>query len=368
MSIRLRNIDFGAGIMLTWMVMYHVLLWQWGLEVPDWSITDSALIPSGVHAFINAKGQLEVLNPCVLFPYLNFFMPWFFYKSGRFFRKQPFSELLCHDGHKLLLTYLIWGGIGYVLYVTMRFVDGTATLRSMTYSVVRHIFLTGEAPCNGALWFLLTLFGVHVLANGLLPEEQNGRDWRFHCRCGLVVLVGYLVSLMAYRYDFDLLPRWVGNGAAGLAFYTTGYWLSRYESKWWLLIPCGLVYLYCCFFGFPMVDMLWRKLLNGSFWFWVPVAFCGIIVFDGLCRAIMHLYAMIEEHVPVLTNRSILEAIGRNAMPIYVSHVLLLETYSFIASRYGDSSWPHLLCMSVLMLLLYAIVLVRACRNKTIET
>ena len=85
MPSRLRNIDLGAGIMITWMVIYHVLMWQWGLEVPDWSITDPMLIPSDIHAFINPNGHLEVLNPCVLFPYLNFFMPWFFYKSGMLF-------------------------------------------------------------------------------------------------------------------------------------------------------------------------------------------------------------------------------------------------------------------------------------------
>ena len=366
---RHRNIDFGAGIMITWMVIYHVLMWQWGLEVQDWSITDPALIPSDIHAFINQNGHLEVLNPCVLFPYLNFFMPWFFYKSGRFFRKQSSSQLLRHDGRKLLRTYLIWGGIGYVLYVAMRFADGTATLRGLTYSVARRIFLTGEAPCNGALWFLLTLFGVHVLANWILPEEQDhGRDWRFHCRCGLVVLAGYLISTAAYRYDFALLPRWVGNGAAGLTFYAAGYWLNRYESKWWLLIPCGLVYLYCCFFGFPMVDMLWCKLLNGSFRLWIPVAICGIIIFDGLCRAVMMLYAKIEQHVPALTNQSLLEAIGRNAMPIYVSHVLILETYCFIANYYGDSSWPHALYLSIAMIVLFVIVLVRAYRTETEST
>ena len=366
MPTRLRNIDLGAGVMITWMVLYHVLLWQWGLDVPDWDVIDPALIPSDVHVFINPKGRLEVINPCVLFPYLNFFMPWFFYKSGRFFRKQSFDKLLRHDGRKLLVTYLIWGGIGYVLYAMMRIVDETATLRGLTYSIIRHTFLTGEAPCNGALWFLLTLFGVHVLANWLLPDEQKeGRGWRFHCRCGLVVLGGYIVSFMAYRYDFDLLPRWVGNGAAGLAFYAAGCWLSRYESQWWLLVPCGLVYLCCCFFGFPMVDMLWCKLLNGSYWLWVPVAICGIIVFDGLCRAAMKLYAKIEEQVPVLTNQSILESIGRNAMPIYVSHVLLLETYCFIANQYGNSSWHHFLCMSILMVLLFSIVLVRANQTKT---
>ena len=78
----------------------------------------------------------------------------------------------------------------------------------------------------------------------------------------------------------------------------------------------------------------------------------------------MKLYAMIETHVPVLTNQSLLEAIGRNAMPIYVSHVLLLETYCFIANQYGNPSWPNLLCMSILMALLFAIVLGRSAMQR----
>lgn len=109
-----------------------------------------------------------------------------------------------------------------------------------------------------------------------------------------------------------------------------------------------------------MVDMLWCKLLNGSFWLWMPVAICGIVVFDGLCRLIMGIYTKIEQHVSTLTGKSLMEAIGRNAMPIYVSHVLLLETYCFIASQYGNPSWPNHLCMSILMTLLFAVVLGRS--------
>ena len=84
--------------------------------------------------------------------------------------------------------------------------------------------------------------------------------------------------------------------------------------------------------------------------------------------AVMMLYAKIEQHVPALTNQSLLEAIGRNAMPIYVSHVLLLETYCFIANYYGDSSWSHALYLSIAMIVLFAIVLVRAYRSETEST
>lgn len=135
---RLKYIDLGAGIMILYMVVGHVLLFAWGIET-SWS-QDS--ISESTRTF---------------FPYLSFFMPYFFYKSGMFFRKKSIPQLLSHDSRKLLLNYAIWGGIGYVLFVIMRLIDGTATLHNCTYSVLRTIFLRGTPSNNEALWFLLTL-------------------------------------------------------------------------------------------------------------------------------------------------------------------------------------------------------------------
>lgn len=83
---RLPWLDFASGIMILWMIMGHAINAAWGYEVRDlWGIRDASLLPKGVHAFINNEGALELLSPCVVFPYLHFFMPWFFYKSGHFF-------------------------------------------------------------------------------------------------------------------------------------------------------------------------------------------------------------------------------------------------------------------------------------------
>ena len=76
-SERLPWLDFASGVMILWMIIFHALQAAWGYDVRHlWGVTDAALIPEGVRAFINSEGKLEVLNPCVVFPFLHFFMPW----------------------------------------------------------------------------------------------------------------------------------------------------------------------------------------------------------------------------------------------------------------------------------------------------
>ena len=89
--------------MILWMIVYHAISTAWGYEVHDlWGITDASLLPAGVHAFISIEGKLEVLNPCLVFPWLYFFMPWFFYKSGQFFTKRSVKGNVAMTGEVTL--------------------------------------------------------------------------------------------------------------------------------------------------------------------------------------------------------------------------------------------------------------------------
>ena len=144
---RLPWLDFASGIMILWMIVYHALQASWGYEVRDLcDITDASLLHEGVHAFINSKGELEVLNPCVVFPWLHFFMPWFFYKSGQFFKKRSTKDLWKKDSQKLLKTFVIWSAIGYLFFLLFGCINDTLTLRGATYSIMRGLFLRGQMP------------------------------------------------------------------------------------------------------------------------------------------------------------------------------------------------------------------------------
>lgn len=318
---RLPWLDFASGIMILWMIVYHAISTAWGYEVHDlWGITDVSLLPAGVHAFIGIEGKLEVLNPCLVFPWLYFFMPWFFYKSGQFFTKQSVKELWQKDTHKLLKTFVIWSAVGYVFYLLIGWLCDTITIRNATYSVIRGLFLTGKVPINTPLWFLLTLFGVRMVANQLLPERDDKyAAWKIIS----MVAIGYVISYLAYRFNHRLLPYWVANGAAGLSFFALGYALRDWEQKWWLIAPSVLVYIVGCVWGFPVVDMWPNKLLAGQYLLWIPVSLCCIIVFNEVCRWITRLVQL----KPI-------EWVGKNAMTIYVVHCMVYVTVSTIFEYY----------------------------------
>lgn len=313
---RLPWLDFASGIMILWMIIYHAIVCAWEYDIRDlWGITDAALIPEGIHAFINNEGKLEVLNPCVLFPWLHFFMPWFFYKSGQFFKKRSTKDLWKKDSQKLLKTFVIWSAIGYVFFLLFGYINDTLTLRGATYSIMRGLFLRGQIPINGPCWFLLTLFGVRFVANKLLPERGDKYTW---LKIVGVVLAGYLISYLAYRFDYRLIPYWVANGAAGMSFFVLGYAMRDWDCKLLLIIPCVLVYIICCFVGFPVIDMMDNELLLGNYLFWIPVAFCCIIVFNTFCRCTYQFTRILS-----------LEWIGMEAMVIYVVHFIIAQVVIF---------------------------------------
>lgn len=344
---RLPWLDFASGIMILWMIVYHAISTAWGYEVHDlWGITDASLLPEGVHAFINCNGKLELLNPCVVFPWLHFFMPWFFYKSGQFFKKTSTKDLWKKDSQKLLKTFVIWSAIGYIFYLLIGLLNDSLTLRNTTYSIVRGLFLTGKVPINTPLWFLLTLFGVRFVANKLLPDREEKYMW---LKIAVMILSGYVVSYLAYRYNHRLLPYWVANGAAGLSFFTVGYAMRDYEQKWLVIVPCILVYVLGCVFGFPIVDMWPNQLVAGNYLLWIPSALCCIIAYNALCQ---WTYQFIRIK-PI-------ELVGKNAMMIYVIHILIVTIFVDLVLYYCNVSIQSLAVIG-LIIAVYAVMLPLCC-------
>ncbi len=312
------------------MIIYHAFGFVWAFEVRDyWGISNVAL-PDGVHAYINEGGDIEIMYPCSIFPYLSFFMPWFFYKSGQFFKKRERRELLTKDARKLLLTFAIWSAIGYALFLLLGILQHSLTLRSATYSVARGFLLAGKIPINEPLWFLLTLFGVRFVANSVLPKREDKHGW---WKIGAIVLICYLLAYVCFRWNHRLLPYWVANSASGLSFFALGYGVRDYENKWWLVLPCAMIYVICCFLGFPMVDMMYNTSVSGSYLLWMPTALSGIIVFNAICT-------WVNRYISIKP----LEIVGKNAMSIYVTHILIVTACTFIV-QYSELSkcYPYIL-------------------------
>ena len=324
---RISYIDFGAGIMILWMILGHAFSSSWGMQLFGlWDVTDISLLPQGPHYYINKEGKVAFHSLWAICPYLHFFMPWFFYKSGQFFSKRSIADEWKKDWNKLIRQFLIWGFLGYLLYIGFSYFEGEFTLRQLAYRPLRVFFLEGFIPLNTPIWFLFTLFGVRQIANIVLPKQDSKLFW---LQCIAIILFGYLVSYAAYRLDPRLLPQWVANGAAGLAFFTMGYSLHKYETKLWLIIPCFVGFLACCIWGFPVVGMKSNTLETGIYLLNMPACLSGIVLFNVLSR-------LIAKYLPMVSRP--FEYVGIYAMIIYVSHGLLYISITKILSDFELTS------------------------------
>lgn len=144
-------IDVGEGIMILWMITIHVLLSTYRLD--SFAISELSL---NITTLKNGWGVYLPKPPTVLFPYLHFIMPWFFYKSGQFFSKRDSYSLLVKDWKKLLTPFLLWSFVGYVFFVVFCCMDGSFSIRKVTLDVL----LGAVIPYT--LWIILGLYIVFL--------------------------------------------------------------------------------------------------------------------------------------------------------------------------------------------------------------
>lgn len=316
-SKRIDSVDAGAGIMILWMIIYHAISFSLNIQLLEYEgALDVNSIPKNLHVLVGKNGQLIPKNACVIFPYLNFFMPWFFYKSGQFFVKREMRELWKKDVSKLLTPFLIWSLIGYVMYLLFHAITHTLTWENSTIHIASALFKSGSIPLNLPLWFLTTLFGVRLVANLCITTNNTYTGW---LRLIAIIVLGYTIAFLAHVLHNKFLPEWVANSASGLVFFAMGYGLKEHEHKTWLFLPCLQVYLICVFVGFPIVDMHSNSLLAGCFWAWIPVAICSIVAFNNVCAIICKFFRL-----------TVLLWIGRHSMQIFISHFLILYTIDFV--------------------------------------
>lgn len=159
MKERLSYIDDVAGIMIIWMILGHCTFFS-GFSVPFYSV-------------------------------LGFYMPWFFYKSGMFFRKRNWLELIKKDYKKFIIPFVVYSLIGWFLWSICCLIDGSQTLSSCLLAPLKSLYLRGNIKGNGALWFLLSLFVVRQIANALInrqlpPPPYFVSNLFYYCFCSIL--------------------------------------------------------------------------------------------------------------------------------------------------------------------------------------
>ena len=109
------------------------------------------------HAMNNCKVFGEA-DARVVLPFLTFSMPWFFYKSGLFFKVMPLCEGVAKDIRKLLIPFLKWSLAGYILYLLLLAVEGNFTWRDCVANPLETFAIYGYSTQRPGVVCLVSLF------------------------------------------------------------------------------------------------------------------------------------------------------------------------------------------------------------------
>jgi len=263
---------------------------------------------------IDAVAGIMILNMivghCHGFPfqiYLSFFMPWFFFKSGMFYRHQSTKECIKKSAKKLLYPFVTFTIVGCLVHFCITLLQGDKNWVHYTFTPIKEIILSGTTCGNQPLWFLISLFMVKVIYSFV----DN------HTKYPVLVIVPSIIAACALFYLDNPLPDYFSNGSAGLAFYAIGYALRKKQQSITIAVLSIIVYLSFVTWGITAVDMRGNSLTQGIYLLWFVISTAGCVTFNSIFCRIPYRF-------------KILTWVGKNAMILYVTHWMIIDIYNYL--------------------------------------
>lgn len=135
------SIDIVAGCMILVMIVNHIL--------QNLSMTDSWL------------------NDILML--FSFFMPWFFFKGGQFYKYEKFPVAVNKGSRKLLVPYVIYVIIGIAVGLIITESDTFSYLVLSLKEWCRYAAPSGNLP----LWFLFSFFCVRLIMTLIIKSKTT---------------------------------------------------------------------------------------------------------------------------------------------------------------------------------------------------
>lgn len=273
------HLDTIGGILICYMMLMHILLWR--------------LIP--------------LTNDSIWLEPLKFFMFWFFFKSGEFFRLKETRAKLIGGGKKLLVPFVVFSFLGYCLNVFNLLTSGDTNWVHYALTPVKELVLGGSIAGNDVLWFLTSLFMVQIIFNEL--KTRNVKSW-------LIVIVAISIAVVCHMFDITK-PAYLANVSMGIALYSLGYMLRDIQYAKKVFGVAFATFIAIMLIEPSHIDLRTNTLNeNGYYILALLFSICGCITVNNIFKHIQHL--------PVLTY------IGKNSMDFYVMHMLVLGVITIL--------------------------------------
>ena len=245
---------------------------------------------------IHVTSRFEVDNTLLLKIFF-YFMPWFYYKSGLFYKQKDLAGAIKQSVNKFLKPYIFYTLLGILLCLPW-YSDGEIIIKS-----IKEIIKCGSCYFNIPLWFLMSLAFVHLLSQLLL--KKIGKL--------LTAIISFLGSLFCFHFQINELS-WIPYTFMGLFFYSIGASIANVNNKKTNRIiqitALLLVLAYC--FSPSFVHMRSNRLESGLFEIWMLAS-------GAACYLLIVIFR--QHHKTSL----MLCFIGENAMALLTTHWIVIN-------------------------------------------
>lgn len=266
---------------------------------------------------------------------LSFFMPWFFYKSGMYYKERPVGVAFELYVRKLIFPYLAFSIIGQIFWTIMMFVEGDRVLRHYMISPFNTLLAEGSLNGNLPLWFLFSLFAV-LMCFSLFKKNK------------LVLCFIALLCALILHFTGVVKPYWIANICSGLFFFSIGYYLKERQYRFYLFAISLIATLTILLLLPSFVDMRSNALLYGNYVVWYIYSIAAIISINNIFKYL---------RIPILTK--VFTYIGENSMIFYVLHWIIMTIVmivSLICNCRGDFAYIAILANIIILPLMTYVV------------
>ncbi len=270
---RLTYLDSVAGLLLINMILWHC--WQF------------AKLPSNAY-------WLRIFS---------FFMPWFFFKAGMFYKKEIFNKTYLQSYRRLLKPFILYSILGTIVILIEDILYSDLNITSVLYSAIYTLLKAGSVPRNLPLWFLLSLFFVRIIFNTL-------SNYIPHATVIITIVCPIILCLCQICIETNI-PYYFLNITSGLLFYAIGYKLKEFKPSKIITLLILLIYIGIMVFYPQMIDMRSNKIIHGTYIGWIITSTIGILAINSVFRVFIY-------------KANSLSKIGKDTMPVYCWHWIIL--------------------------------------------
>ncbi|MCR5568501.1 MAG: acyltransferase family protein [Paludibacteraceae bacterium] len=250
-----------------------------------------------------------------------FYMPWFFYKSGMFFKVDTDLKFFAKKKYeRLIKPFLFFSVVGEVFFILDSILMGIPLTDVRYYlTSVRTVPYIGHFVGNPPCWFLLALFFVVVGYNIFLHKINK------------LLLSGALFILLLLNHHYNPFPIFsVTHTVCGCLFFLMGLLLKEYQYNKFVFF---IALIGLCFaipynvFVFMVSDLC----DHGNYILWYPFSLCAIIVINNVAKYIPSDIAISKFFVWV----------GQNSMLLLVIHwpILIALKIAFLNTGIVNEAW-----------------------------